>query len=61
MSPAGVTIGLFTDVRAPRPALFILKGDEKRFILDKFTLFNGGGFFQFRIKNVTHKFADFLV
>ncbi len=54
MSTAGVTIGLFTDVRALGPAFSTLKVDVKRFVLDKFTLFHEGGFFPFRIKNVTH-------
>ena len=61
MSPAGVTIGLFTDVHVLRPAFSTLKVDGKRFVLDKFTLFHGGVFFPFRINNVTHKFADIVV
>ena len=61
MSPAGVTIGLFTDVSVLGPAFFTLKVDRKRFFLDKFTLFHGGGFFPFRINNVTNNFADLLV
>ena len=60
MSPAGVTIGLFTDVHALGPAFSTLKVDGKRFVLDKFTLFNVGDFFPFVINNVTHKFADLL-
>ena len=61
MSPAGVTIGLFTDVRALATALSTLKIDGKRFVLDKFILFHEGGFFPFRINNVTIKFADLLL
>ena len=61
MSPAGVTIGLFTDVRALEPAFSILKVDRKRFVLEKLTLFHEGDFFPFRIKNLTHKFADLIV
>ncbi len=61
MSIAGVTIGLFTDVSALGPAFSTLKVKGKRFGLDKFTLFHGGGFFPFRINNVIHKFANPLV
>ncbi len=61
MSPVGVTIGLFTDVRALALALSTLKVDGKRFVLDKFTLFHEGGFFLVRIDDVTHKLANLLV
>ncbi len=61
MSPAGITIGLFTYVRGLGPAFSKAKVDGKRFVLDKFTLFHGGIFFSFRIKNVIHKFADLFV
>ena len=60
MSPAGIIIGLFSDVRALGPAFSKAKVDGKRFVLDKFTLFHGGVFFPFRINNFTHKFADLL-
>ncbi len=61
MSLAGVTIGLFTDVRALGPALSTFKIDGKRFVFDKFKLFYGSGVFPFIINNVTHKFGDLLV
>ena len=61
MSPAGVTIGIVTDVRALGPVLSCIKVDGKRFVLDKFTLFLGGGYFLFRIRNVAFEFAVLLV
>jgi hypothetical protein len=56
VSPAGVTIGIFTDVRAIGPVLYCIKVGWKRFVLDKITLFNGGVYFLMRIKNVAFEF-----
>jgi hypothetical protein len=61
VSPAGITIGICIDVRALRPVLYCIKVDCKRFVLDKFTLFNGGVYFPIWIKNVAFEFAVIFV
>ncbi len=61
MSPVGVTIGLFTDVRALGPAFYTLKIYGKRFVLDKFKLFHGGFYFLIMKKNVASEFAVLLI
>ena len=61
MSPAGISIGLYTDVRALGPALYCIKFDCKIFVFDKFTWFNGGVYFLIRIKNVAFEFVVLLV
>ena len=61
VSPAGVTIGMVTDVRALWPVLSCIKVDGKRFFLYKFTFFYGGGYFLFRIRNFAFELAVLLV
>ncbi len=61
LSPAGITIGICTDVRALGPVLSCIKVDWKRFVLDKFTLFHGGVYFLIMKKNVAFEFAVLLV
>ena len=61
MSPAGITIGHFMDVRTLGPVLYTIKVACKIFVQDNCTLFDGGVLCPFSIKNVTYKFADLLV
>ena len=61
MSSAGITIELFTDVRALERALSTIKVDGKRFVRDKLTLFDDEVFCLFGINNVIHKFGGVFV
>ncbi len=59
VSPAGITIRIFTDVRALGPVLSCIKVDWKSFVLDQFKLFHGGVYFLIMKKNVALEF-EFL-